>query len=84
MTREFTKGNYKIDIFCDEFTIQYDIETDYSTLSDQENQCFSDLSNMTARFSNDEKDLKIPNLYYDELQVKNKVTQIAELLNINE
>lgn len=76
------KGNYTSTEFCDEFTVQYDIETDYSTLNNKEHQCFSELSEITARFSYDVEDLKIPNLYFDEKQVKAKVNEVAEKLSI--
>ena len=82
LIKEFIKGNYKANVFCDEFTVQYDIETDYSTLSDDENHYFSELSEITARFSDDTEDLKIPNLYFDEKQINAKVHEVAEKLNI--
>ena len=82
LIKEFIKGNYETNVFCDEFTVQYDIETDYSTLSDDENYYFSELSEITARFSDDTEDLKIPNLYFDEKQINAKVHEVAEKLNI--
>ena len=82
LIKEFIKGNYTSTAFCDEFTVQYDIETDYSTLNDEENQCFSELSEITARFSDDAEDLKIPNLYFNEKQVKAKINEVAEKLSI--
>lgn len=82
LIKEFIKGNYKANVFCDEFTIQYDIETDYSTLSNEENHYFSELSNITTRFSDDTEDLKTPNLYFDEKQVNAKANQVAKKLNI--
>lgn len=82
LINEFIKGNYTPSVFCDEFTVQYDIETDYSILNDEENKCFGELSDMTARFSDDKEDLKIPNLYYSEQQVRTKVHEVAEKLNI--
>ncbi len=82
LIKEFIKGNYEANVFCDEFTVQYDIETDYSTLSDDENHYFSELSEITARFSDDTEDLKIPNLYFDEKQINDKVHEVAEKLSI--
>ena len=82
LIKEFIKGHYTPSVFCDEFTVQYDIETDYSELSDEENKCFSEISDMTGRFSDDKEDLKIPNLYYSEQQVRIKVHEVSEKLNI--
>lgn len=54
----------------------YDTEVDYSTLSNLENELFNELSIITARFSPYEDDLKIPNVYYSEQDVKSKVEEV--------
>lgn len=71
-------GNYDISNFCDEFTRIFDLEVDYDTLSNFENKEFLDLSEMTARFSDDKEDLKLPNVYFDEQQVRKKVKEIKK------
>ena len=53
------EGAYDVETFCDEFTRIYDLEIDYETLSKTEKKEFGDLSEMTARFSNDDEELKI-------------------------
>ena len=63
LLKEFKKGRYDTSAFCDQFTITYDTEVDYETLSALENKLFGELSVITARFSPYEEDLKIPNVY---------------------
>ena len=77
---EFQKGKYDTDIFCDQFTIVYDTEMDYGLLSEVENKLFNELSIITARFSPYEEDLKIPNVYYSEKEVKSKVREVLDRL----
>lgn len=74
------EGEYQIKIFCDEFTRIYDSEIDYEKLSSQENQLFSELSSMTSRFSDNEKELKIPNMYYSEADIFSEIKDIVRLL----
>lgn len=71
-------GNYDINNFCDEFTRIFDLEVEYDTLNSFENKEFLDLSEMTARFSDNEEDLKLPNVYFDEQQVRKKVEEIKK------
>lgn len=66
---EFLKGNYSTKSFCNLFTVTYDIETDYSTLSYLEKEQYDKLSRLTARFSPFEKDLSIPNVYVGEQEI---------------
>ena len=40
--------------------------TEKEQLSEQENNEFGDLCEMAGRFSDDEEELKIPNMYYSE------------------
>ena len=71
---------YQVNTFCDEFTRIYDLEIDYDELSPQENQLFSELSSMTGRFSDNEEELKIPNMYFGADDIIDKVKEIACLL----
>ncbi|TRW21914.1 hypothetical protein FL857_11970 [Criibacterium bergeronii] len=73
-------GSYSINVFCNEFTRIYDLEVDYDELSPEENYEFGKLSEMTARFSDDEEELKIPNMYYSENEIRNKVKCIFNKL----
>lgn len=79
---EFKKGNYDTNTFCDQFTVIYDTEVDYDKLSKIENELFSELSTITARFSPYEEDLKIPNVYYSEQEVKYKVEEVLAKLSL--
>jgi len=79
---EYQKGNYDANTFCDQFTVIYDTETDYDTLSKLENELFNELSIITARFSPYEDDLKMPNVYYSERDVKFKVKEILTKLQL--
>lgn len=70
------KGKYDIKTFCSEFTRIYDLEVDYEQLSDQENREFGDLCEMAGRFSDDENELKIPNIYYSKDSILDKARYI--------
>ena len=72
-------GSYNAEDFCSEFTRIFDLEIDYETLSEQEEIEFSELSDMTARFSDDLEMLSIPNVYFNENQIREKVNSIAKL-----
>lgn len=78
---EYQKGKYDTNTFCDQFTVIYDTEVDYDTLSKVENELFYELSTITSRFSPYEDDLKIPNVYYSEWEVKSKVDQVMKKLS---
>lgn len=73
-------GSYAINIFCNEFTRIYDLEVDYDELSPDENYEFGKLCEMTGRFSDDEEELKIPNMYCSENEIRDKVKNILEKL----
>ena len=70
------EGTYERGIFCSEFTRIYNLETDYQTLSEKENTMFKELRNMAARFSDDEEELKLPNIYFGGETIRNKVKEI--------
>jgi len=77
---EYQKGKYDTNVFCDQFTVIYDTEVDYDTLSKVENELFNELSTITARFSPYEEDLKVPNVYYSVQEVKSKVDEVMDKL----
>jgi hypothetical protein len=74
---EYQKGKYDTNTFCDQFTVIYDIEVDYDALSELEKELFHKLSIITARFSPCEDDFQLPNVYYNEQDVKSKVEEIC-------
>ncbi|WP_028235175.1 hypothetical protein [Pseudobutyrivibrio sp. MD2005] len=74
---------YQIKDFCNEFTRIYDLEVDYDELSTLENKLFNELSSMTSRFSENEEDLKIPNMYYNEKDIISKAKEIVSIIKAN-
>lgn len=66
-------GSYDIKTFCSEYTRIYDLEVDYEQLTEQENNEFGDLCEMAGRFSDDEEELKIPNMYFSKENILDKV-----------
>ncbi|EAF4362427.1 hypothetical protein CYG76_09275 [Listeria monocytogenes] len=53
----------------------FDLEIDYDELSKDEYTILGNVSDMAARFSDSEEDLKLPNVYYSEKQVREEVTR---------
>ena len=80
LINELIKGSYIVKTFCSEFTRIYDLEIDYDDLSEEENRLFSELCEMAGRFSDDDDELKIPNMYFSEKEIIDKVKQIKEIL----
>jgi len=76
-------GSYDIKTFCSEFTRIYDLEADYEQLSEHENNEFGDLCEMAGRFSNDEDELKIPNMYYSKENILDKARYVKKKLENN-
>lgn len=76
-------GSYDVRTFCDEFYRIYNFETDYTKLSEKEHFEFKNLFMIIARFSDSEKDLKIPNVYYSKEDVLNKAKQVKQNLSSN-
>lgn len=81
LINEYIKGHYDTKNFCDQFTIIFNIETDYEDLNEVENKLFLELSSVTARFSPYDKDFVFQNVYYTEQEVKKKVLEIKNKLN---
>ena len=52
----------------------FDLEIDYDELSEKEYTVFRNLSDMSGRFSDSEEDLKLPNVYYNEMQIRDEVS----------
>ena len=73
------EGSYNINTFCSEFERIYNLEIDYNELTDKENDQFSDLCEMAERFSDKEDELNIPNMYFSEEDIINKVKEIKKL-----
>ena len=73
-------GSYDIKTFCSEFSRIYDLEVDYEQLSEQENIEFGDLCEMAGRFSDDDEELKIPNMYYSKKNILDRVRTVKQKL----
>ena len=73
-------GSYQVKTFCSEFTRVYDLEVDYGPLSELENKEFGDLCEMAGRFSDDEEELKIPNVFFSGESILNKAEYVKQLL----
>ena len=71
---------YDIKTFCSEFTRIYDLEVDYEQLSEQENSEFGDLCEMTGRFSDDDDELKMQNMYYSKENILEKARYVKQKL----
>lgn len=56
---QYMLGKIDEPTFCDEFYYSYDLEVSNDTLSEIEKQVFSDLSNVSSRFSQYEEDHKL-------------------------
>lgn len=80
LIREFLAGNYDTNSFCDQFTVEYDIETDYQALTELENTVFGELCRVTSRYSPFEEDLMIPNVFANEQEVKDKAIESYNVL----
>lgn len=79
---EFQKGNYSIETFCNLFSEIFEMEIDYGSLNSVEYQLFNDLETKTARFSEFDEDLKIPNVYFSAEQVKETINEVVNQLSI--
>ncbi|EAE9739205.1 hypothetical protein CC244_13660 [Listeria monocytogenes] len=58
----------------------FDLEIGYDELSKDEYTILGNVSDMAARFSDSEEDLKLPNVYYSEKQIREEVTRSLEAL----
>lgn len=58
----------------------FDLEIDYDELSKEEYTILGNVSDMVARFSDSVEDLKSPNVYYSEKQIREEVTRSLEVL----
>ena len=76
LLREYYHGGYSTETFSGEFSRIFDHEMDYSLLNDIEHRLMSELSTITNRFSPYESDFRFKNVYFTELQVKEKATEV--------
>ncbi|HHQ0364747.1 TPA: hypothetical protein ACSKJG_002302 [Listeria innocua] len=74
-------GEIEINTFINQLIKIFDLEIDYDELSKEEYTILGNVSDMAARFSDSEEDLKLPNVYYSEKQVREEVTRSLEALD---
>ncbi len=79
---EFTTGNYNAKEFCEEFSTIYNTKINYAKLNKTERQYFSDLSEITNRFSQYEDELVMPNMYYSAADVRKAAEKVMVALSI--
>lgn len=80
LIREYHKGNYRTETFCDEFTRILCLEKDNS-LSDEEQKLFSKSDEIFARYSPYEEDIKTGCLF-DENRVKQEFNTLMQKLKV--
>ncbi|WP_420214901.1 hypothetical protein [Listeria monocytogenes] len=73
-------GEIEINNFTNQFMKIFDLEIDYDELSKEEYTILGNVSDMATRFSDSEEDLKLPNVYYSEKQIREEVTRSLEAL----
>ncbi|EAE5174441.1 hypothetical protein [Listeria monocytogenes] len=73
-------GEIEINNFTNQFMKIFDLEIDYDELSKEEYTILGNVSDMVARFSDSVEDLKLPNVYYSEKQIREEVTRSLEAL----
>lgn len=77
----YLSGKINESTFCHEFYCSYDLELDYDTLMEDEYKAFYELSEITSRFSEFEKDIKkYPGVYHTKEEVKQKTIKTKEKL----
>ncbi|EPR11511.1 hypothetical protein [Ruminiclostridium papyrosolvens] len=79
---EYLQGNYDTKTFSDLISDTFNLELDNS-LTEIEIQVFGDLVSIACRFSPFEDDLKLPNVYFSDQQVRLKAQETWEKLKGN-
>jgi len=78
---QYLSGKITERVFCDEFYYCYDLEMDYTTLTEFEHRIFSELSTITGRFSEYEEDHKLDaRAFYSVEQLREKIIETKEKL----
>lgn len=81
LLNQYLSGKITARIFCDEFYYCYDIEMDYSTLTAEEYEVFSELAKVAGRFSEYKEDHKLDSkAFYTTDELKLKVIEMNEKL----
>ena len=80
LLEEFNSGNYTVKDFSELFSFTYFRKINTDELNKKEKRLYRELADMTDRFSPFEEDLKIPNMYFSESDVKQKAQVVFEEL----
>ncbi|MBC1482224.1 hypothetical protein HCJ58_01275 [Listeria sp. FSL L7-1509] len=70
----------EINNFTNQFMKIFDLEIDFDELSKKEYIVLGNVSDMAARFSDNAEDLKLPNVYYSEKQIRDEVSHALKEL----
>lgn len=81
LLNDLCHGEIEINNFTIQFTKIFDLEIDYDELSEKEYTVFDNLSDMAGRFSDSAEDLKLPNVYYNEKQIRDGVSHALKELS---
>lgn len=73
-------GEININVFTNQFMKIFDLEINYDDLSEKEYTILGNVSDMAARFSDSIEDLKLPNVYFSEQQIKDEVAHTLVML----
>lgn len=74
-------NEYDTATFCKEFTRIYDLELDNDLLNSEEMEFIGDLSDIAARFSDNEEELMIPNMYFSSMDIRNKAKEVKQKID---
>ncbi|MGE0198246.1 MAG: colicin immunity domain-containing protein [Simkaniaceae bacterium] len=78
----YLSGNINEEVFCERFHDSFGVEIDSRCFSIEEEKIFEDLNSIVRRFSSVKEDLKqYPGFFYNEKQLRDKVTETQKKLN---
>ncbi|MDA9472899.1 hypothetical protein [Enterococcus sp. 5H] len=75
-----TSNEIGINEFTNKLIKIFDLEIDYDELTEEEYRLLGEVSDMSARFSDSLEDLKLPNVYYSEDQIRSEVDKVLKVL----
>lgn len=82
LLKTYSKAEYDTKTFSDQFSYIYYLKSGNEIFTDVEKEAFEALAIVTDRFSPYEEDLKIPNAYFNEEEVREKVKEVLKKLNV--
>lgn len=78
---EYLLGEINEQVFCDEFYYSYDLELNHSTLTEIEAISFSELSQVSSRFSQFDEDHKLDESAFSTVkELRQKIIETKEKL----